>query len=341
MAIFIPYNHIESNQSFGQVVNKVRTEYINPELKKRKITNFSVAGVEINNRTNYKVYLNDEVQIMLEFKRRKIKPSDTGKAINVDLQEIKDVRWFDKKINKKSAKILVIRFNKNWWILDTDFKDNKELEEKFRFTKIHKVRGGGYLPLHLRRQERGDFFKQWTAGLQQELPNMWKRHITVSQRYRGCIVYDGNYYDLFSHAQELYILGYYYATITLCRTAAEQALISILVNKGKGFEIYKQTRGKRKLKSIEQLVETCRSYSLFRNKYPINKTAAKKFNEISNIASSLIHPKKDLSSLNDYKPIALKCMDNLDYIIKKHLNFIKDTGVVSGYKIAGSANRLK
>jgi len=34
-------------------------------------------------------------------------------------------------------------------------------------------------------------------------------------------------------------------------------------------------------------------------------------------------------------------MDNLQYVVKNHLNFIKDTGVVSGYKITGSAKRLK
>jgi len=33
-------------------------------------------------------------------------------------------------------------------------------------------------------------------------------------------------------------------------------------------------------------------------------------------------------------------MDGLQYVIKNHLNFIKDTGTVSGYKISGSAKRL-
>lgn len=341
MAIFIPHNNVESNQSFGQAINKARVEYIEPELRRRNITSFTVAGVEILGDKSRKVYLNGEVQLIIEFKDRKIKPSDTSKPIKIDLHEIKNVKWHSKKLDKNSAKILIVRFNNDWWILDMDFKKNKKLEEKFRITRTFKVRGGGYLPLNLRKQEKKSFFKQWAVGLQKELPNMWKRHITVSQRYRGSIVYDGNYYDLFLHAQELYVLGYYYAAITLCRTAAEQSLVSILVAKGKGFEIYKRTRGKRKLKSIEQLVETCRSYSLFRGKYPINKTAAKKLNEISNIASALVHPKQELNELDEYKPIAIKCMDNLDYVIKKHLNFIKDTGVVSGYRIAGSAKRLR
>ena len=155
------------------------------------------------------------------------------------------------------------------------------------------------------------------------------------------MVYDGNYFDLFSHAQELYVLGYYYSTIIVCRTAAEQALVRILIKVGKGFDIYKQTKGKERLKSIEQLVETCRSYSLFRGKYPISKISAKKLNGISILASELVHPKHDLDALDVYKGNALKCMDNLQYVIRNHLNFIKDTGTVSGYRMAGSARRLR
>jgi len=341
MAIFIPHNNVESNQGFGQVINKTHAEYIKPELKRRNITSFSVAGIEVFDNKNHKIYLNDEVQLTIKYKDRKNKLSNGGKLIKIDLNKVKDIKWYNKKLNKKSAKILIVRFNDNWWILDADFKENKDLKNKFKFTRTFKVRGGGYLPLNLRRQEKKEFHNQRTIGLQKELPNMWKRHITVSQKYRGCIVYDGNYYDLFLHAQELYILGYYYATITLCRTAAEQILVSILTNKGKEREIYKQIRGKLKLKSIEGLVKTSRSYSLFHYKYPINKTAAKKLKEISDIASDLVHPKKELSKLDDYKQIALKCMDNLNYVIKKHLNFIKDTGVASDYKIDGSAKRLR
>ena len=174
-----------------------------------------------------------------------------------------------------------------------------------------------------------------------ELPLMWKRHLTVSQRYRGVMVYDGNYFDLFSHAQELFVLGYYYSAIIICRTAAEQALVSVLTKTGQGFEIYKSGTGKKKLKSIEELVATCRSFSLFGRKYPINKAAAKKLNDISIVASELVHPKNDLGELVLYKKNAVKCMDNLHYVIKHHLNFVKDTGKVSGYRIAGSNKRLK
>jgi len=341
MAIFVPNENVNNDRSFGQVINKVNREYLEPELKRRKVAGFVSAGIEISPNGTYKVYLNNEVQLMLEFKNRKVSPKNVGKPININLHEVKDVKWHDKNLSKDSAKILVVHFNKDWWILSTDFKNRRELEDKFRLTRTFKIRGGGYLPLNILKQEKDGFMRGWRAGLEKELPAMWRRHVTISQRYRGVMVYDGNYFDIFSHAQELYILGYYYSSIIICRSAAEQALITILLKTGKGFDIYKQARGKRKLKSIEGLVKTCRSYSLFRNKYPIDKTAARKLNEISTIASELVHPKYNLDKLEAYKKKALKCMDNLQYVIKNHLNFIKDTGIVSGYKFLGSATRLK
>src|SRR3989338_4429888 len=343
MAIFVQNENVKNNQSFGQVINKINKEYIEPELNRRKITDFASAGIELLPNGTNKVYLNNEVQLLLKFLKRKVNPSDTGKPISVDLHEIKDIKWHDKKLNKNSAKILVVHFNKDWWIWSADFKNKKELEEKFKINRTFKVRGGGYLPLNIRKQEKGEFMQGWRAGLEKELSAMWKRHITTSQRYRGVMVYDGNYFDLFSHARELYILGYYYSSIIICRSAAEQALIQILLKSGKGFDVYKQNKGKKKpmIKGIIDLVKTCRDSKLFHGKYPINKTAEKKLNEIAVIANNLVHPKHDLDALDVYKDNTLKCMDNLQYVIKSHLNFIKDTGTVSGYKFSGSAKRLK
>lgn len=332
MAIFIPQKNVESDVGFGQVVNKVRKEYIEPELKRRKIADFTTAGIEILQDGTHKVYLDNEVEVIIKFKNKKVDPSDTGKIININLQEIENVQWHDQKLNKKSAQILIIHFSKDWWIWSADYKKRKKLEDKFKITTTIKIRGGGYLPLNLRKQEKDQFIQGWRKGLEKELPAMWQRYLVVSQRYRGAMVYDGNYFDLFSHAEELYVLGYYYSSIIVCRTAAEQALVRILLKTGNRFDIYKKA-GQGHLKSIEGLVKTCRSYSLFRGKYPINKTAARKLNEISNLASNLSHPKHDLEELEKYKVTALKCMDNLHYAIRNHLNFIKDTGVVSGYRV--------
>lgn len=344
MAIFVQNENVKNNQNFGQVINKVNKEYIEPELKQRKLTSFASAGIELLPDGTKRVYLDDEVQLLLEFKKRKVNPSDNGKPISIDLREIKDIKWHDKQLSKDSAKILVVHFNKDWWIWSADFKNRKELEGEFKINSTFKVRGGGYLPLNIRKQERDEFMKGWRAGLEKELQAMWKRHITASQRYRGVMVYDGNYFDLFFHAQELYILGYYYSSIIICRSAAEQALVSILLKSGNGFEIYRSNKKgtRREIKGIKELVKSCRDNSLFRNKkYPINKISEKKLLDISFIAGDLVHPKHDLDKLVAYKKKSLKCLDNLQYVIKSHLNFIKDTGVVSGYRFLGSVARLR
>lgn len=89
-------------------------------------------------------------------------------------------------------------------------------------------------------------------------------------------------------------------------------------------------------------MNSCRNKNNFpTKKCPVNKTAEKKLMTISYIANDLVHPKHDLNELEAYKNQAIKCMDNLHYVIKNHLNFVKDTGVVSGYRLTGSAKRLK
>lgn len=339
MPIFIPAEHVTEDNSFGQVVNRLRKEYIDPELKLRSIETFAAAGIEIHGK-EHRVYLDDEVSIEIDFKERKIQPPDAGKPISLKLQEIKDISWHDAAINKASAKILLIHFNKNWWILKADLGKQKHLKEKLEYKQTWKVRGSSYLPLNLRRQEKETTLKQWRNNFEKDLPSVWKRHVTISQRYNGLIVYDGNYYDLFLEAQNHYILGNFFVAILLCRAAAEQALIRILLKSGKGFDIYKKNDGK-KLKSIEELVRACRSYSLFKSKYPLSKIAAKKLNALSNIASDLVHPKVELDEMNKYKDKALHCMDIIHLVIKKHLNFVKDTGTLSGYRPSGQVKRLK
>lgn len=342
MAIFVPQKNIDSNLSFGQLINNIKNEYIDTELKRRNMKSFGSAGIEFFNNGTHKVYLNDEIQATIEFKNKKFKHSDQGKQIKIDLHDIKNLKWSDKQLATNSAKILIIHFNKDWWIYYADFKKNKNLEKKFVVTQTFKLRSGSYLPLNMRKKEKEEFFKGYRAGLAHELPKMWKRHITISQKYTGVMVYDGNYFDLFHHAQELYILGFYYSSMIICRSAAEQALISILTKIGKASEIYrKNKKGRKEIKGIRELVTTCRDKNNFSTKKcPINETAKKKLMEIAYTANDLVHPKHDLGELGTYKKQAIKCMDNLQYVIKNHLNFVKDTGVVHGYRFSGSTKRL-
>ncbi|MFA4999825.1 MAG: hypothetical protein WC545_00480 [Patescibacteria group bacterium] len=343
--LIIPNQNVVNSESFGQFINKVKEEFIDPELKKRNTSLFSSALIEILDNNSSNIYLDDDFEIMIEFKEKKSNPNDTGKKISLDIKDIKDIGWKSKKISKRNATILVVRFNSSWWLLKTNFKERKDLDEKFQVRRTFKVRGGGYLPLKMRRQEKGEFMQQWQNGLKKELPAMWSRYITTTQRYRGVMVYDGNYFDLFIKAQEFYILGDFYPSIVMCRIAAEQALVNILINKGSVFEIYKKegksgAGGKPMSKGIYALVKSCRNKNLFK-KLLINKTAEKKLTDIADLANELVHPKNDLAEMDKYKKAAVKCMDNLNYVIKTHLNFVKDTKTVSDYKFSRVVTRLK
>jgi len=339
MSIFVPNKNVSEGVSYGQAINKALKEYVQPELKHRGMTTFSTAGIEILKGGKSRVFLDGEVEVFIEFKNGKINPGDVGKDVKVSLEDIKDIGWQVPKTRNGAARIFLTRFNQDWWIWDANLQNKPDLVNYFKTTQTFTVRGGGHLPLKIRKQQKDDFTQGWRKGLTDEIPKMWKRHITVSQRYSGAMVYDGNYFDIFVHAQEMFVLGYFYTSVILCRTAAEQALIQILIKSGKGLDIYK--RGTRRLKSIEELVEACRNYSLFGRKPPISKISAKKLNAISTTASELVHPKNDLKGHDSYKEQALDCMDGLYSVIRKHLNFVKDTGVVSGYRLAGNAKRLK
>ena len=69
MAIFVQNENVKNNQSFGQVISKAIKEYIEPELKQRKLTGFASVGIEILQDGTHKVYLDNEVQLLLEFNR--------------------------------------------------------------------------------------------------------------------------------------------------------------------------------------------------------------------------------------------------------------------------------
>ncbi|MDD2625811.1 MAG: hypothetical protein PHR55_03545 [Bacilli bacterium] len=321
------------------MANDIIKKYVFKIAKDRKIEQYSIVGIEILKDNTLEVSFDDEVRLQINFKDKKTVINSNQKQIKINLQDIRDIKWI-KGFKKGSAKIIVWHFNKDYYVLYANLRNREDIANEFKVTRTCNIRGGGFLPLSERRKERDLFMSGWKKIIEDELPLMWNRSITVSQRYKGPMVYDGNYFDLFDHAQGLYILGYYYPVIILCRSAVEQALISILIKSGHPYEIYKK-KGSGNIKSIENLVSTCRSYVLFEKKPLINKTSAKKIGEINRIASDLVHLKQELKTLNSYKKDALLCMDNLHYVIKTHLNFIKDTGVVSGYKITGKTKRLQ
>lgn len=340
---FVASQNVIKDNSLGQAINKAVKLYVNPELKKRKIKDFQVAGILIEPKKPVKVYLDSEVEVLIEFKKRKLDPEDTGKNINIRVDEIENINWNISNISENTAIIFICKFNENWWVWDANFKGQSDLEKNFQVVTTHVIRGRGHLPLKLKKQTKPDFYSEQEIELKKKLPSVWRRHLTISQRYTGVMSYDGNYFDLFTRAQKLYEIGDYYSSIVICRIASEQAVIRILVKSGKIFDAYRDTKqGKSEdLKGIKELVDTCFDQKIFKNKkYPINRISKKKLIEIAHTANDLVHSKVNLQNMDSYKETALKCMDNLHYVIKNHLNFIKDTKVVSGYRHKGKSNRL-
>ena len=70
MSIYVPVSNVEENESFGQAINKLMKEYIEPELKNRKQDNFKYAGIEIFKNGKYKVRFDTEVNIIYTLKKK-------------------------------------------------------------------------------------------------------------------------------------------------------------------------------------------------------------------------------------------------------------------------------
>lgn len=127
---FVPNKLVEKNEGYGRTINQFFDLWIKPYFKKKKLKfnkqKFGSALIELfDDGKKPKIRLNNEVKIEIEFKKPKIKPEDVGKNIPVDLKEIKSLSWSEKGLDENSAKVLVARFNKHWWILNFDFRYNK------------------------------------------------------------------------------------------------------------------------------------------------------------------------------------------------------------------------
>lgn len=121
---------VEKNEGYGRTINQFFDLWIKPDFKKKKRKfekeKFGAALIELfDNGRKPKIRLNQEVKIEIEFHSPKIKPEDVGKQIPIDLKEIKGLSWSQKGLDENSAKVLVARFNKDWWILNFDLRYNQ------------------------------------------------------------------------------------------------------------------------------------------------------------------------------------------------------------------------
>jgi len=126
---------VEENEGYGRTINQFLTLFIGPYFKEwGRVFNkqkFRIALIELfDEGRKPKIKIGKNVQVEVTFKHPKIKPEDVGKQIPIDLRDIKDITWPSTGLSEDSAKILVMRFNKDWWILDFDFRYNKGNAQK-------------------------------------------------------------------------------------------------------------------------------------------------------------------------------------------------------------------
>lgn len=128
--IIVSNNLVLNNQWYGRTINDVLRVFIIPYYTKIQKTfnqdNFSCGLVEMfeSNQTP-NILLNDKVSLEIEFKEPKLSPNDVNKDITIDLKEIKSLLRVNDELDVNSAKILIVKFNKDFWVLNFDFRYNK------------------------------------------------------------------------------------------------------------------------------------------------------------------------------------------------------------------------
>ncbi len=135
MAIVVKHEDVIQNQNYGRSINQILTWHVKPILGKGKdcfvMEDFRAVLVEMfDDGRSPLVKLNGDFKMSIEFKSPKINPSDVGKNISMDLREIKEISWVDTETDGNSGKIMIIRFNKDYWLLNFDFRYNKKDAKK-------------------------------------------------------------------------------------------------------------------------------------------------------------------------------------------------------------------
>jgi len=131
MTLIVKHIDVVNNENYGRTINQFLTWHVEPTLKRGKscyeMENFRVLMVEMFDDERLRIIkLNGNCKMGIGFKNPKINPADVGKIVSMDLKEIKEISWIDDETDGNSAKVLIIRFNKDFWLLNFDFRYNKK-----------------------------------------------------------------------------------------------------------------------------------------------------------------------------------------------------------------------
>ncbi|MCC7432269.1 hypothetical protein IT412_01965, partial [Candidatus Peregrinibacteria bacterium] len=126
MAIIVGDEFVQKNEEYGRTINQIVEFFISPVLKEKKRSEFHAAYVELfdDGRPN-RVLLDGEVKFVavlspeLQKKLKKIK-----KISGFQLSQITDITFSPTIATPNAAKILLIKWNKDLWVLNFDFRYN-------------------------------------------------------------------------------------------------------------------------------------------------------------------------------------------------------------------------
>jgi len=131
MAIIVSSKLVEQNKNYGRTINHLMEIFINKEMEKRGIRDFQAAIGEIfDDGKPPKIHFNKEATFVLTFKNKKLDQNLVGQKMTVDLKEIEKIEWREETLDKDSAKFFIFKWNKNYWVLDFDFRYNKAMAKE-------------------------------------------------------------------------------------------------------------------------------------------------------------------------------------------------------------------
>jgi len=137
MPILVPAHFVNTDTDYGRTINRLMEIFVNWEIKQKGLSEFRAAIIEIfDDGRKPKVYLNEEAKFKITLKNRKLSKNDINKVISIDLKEIKNIEWYGEMLDENSAKVFIIKWNEDYWLLDFDFRYNK----KFAKNKMERAR---------------------------------------------------------------------------------------------------------------------------------------------------------------------------------------------------------
>ena len=135
MSILVTQKLVKENKDFGRTINQLMEIFINREIKKRGVKEFSATIVEMfGDSREPKIYLNEEASFVLTLKEPL--PKNSVGLMNVKLEDLENIQWHKEKLDPNTAKFAIVKWNKHYWVLDFDFRYNRAVvKEKIKKSK--------------------------------------------------------------------------------------------------------------------------------------------------------------------------------------------------------------